>query len=288
MSRKNANQIATQVETLQAVMNDSMKAMLAQDGQLGFEGADLESYAIPFLRVIQKMSPQVDEMDPAFKEDAKPGMLFNSVTETLYPKTGVLFLPCAYTRQFLLWGPRSGSGSGFQGVMPPNLYHEAKAARKIQSYEGREYLLTKANEDFSPETSVRVTDTRSHFGLILDENGPQKAVLALSSTQIKKSKQLLTMLSSSRLKVDGALITVPTWFNVVLIETVGESNDKGSWHGVKFSIKTNLYDLDWKNKDYSNTDLYAMGKAFHDDVVAGQAEVNYEKAFEEDADSDKF
>lgn len=288
MAQKMKKVQETKESNLPSVTKNFMDEMIAKDSQMGFEGADLESFAIPFLRIIQKMSPQVDEMDAAYNEDAKPGMLYNSVTETLYPKTGVLFLPCAYTRQFLMWGPRTGSGSGFKGVMQPSNYYEAKSENKIQVYEGREYLVGKTDKDWTPDTATRITDTRSHFGLILDSNGPQKAVLALSSTQIKKSKQLLTMLSGSRIKVGESLITVPTWFNVVRIESVGESNDKGSWHGVKFSIEQNLHDLEYENKDFSNEDLYKMGKQFHDDVVKGQVEVNYEKTFDEEQDQEKF
>ena len=51
------------------------------DACAGREGADKDSYAIPFLLVLQPLSPQVvDKLVPG----AEAGMLLNSVTNELY------------------------------------------------------------------------------------------------------------------------------------------------------------------------------------------------------------
>jgi hypothetical protein len=82
-------------KTTKAVVKKDKIDFLADIGG-GMEGTDKESFAIPFLKVIQKTSPEVDEADAAYNAKAKPGMLMNSVTGELFNgKTGLTFLPCA-------------------------------------------------------------------------------------------------------------------------------------------------------------------------------------------------
>ena len=97
--------------------------------------------------------------------------------------------------------------------------------------------------------------------------------LSLSSTQIKKSKQLIALLSN--LVVGGR--TPPTWLSRVHLTTVPESNDAGSWYGLKVELDGFVTD----------SELYAYGKAFHE-AVAGDS-VEYDAAQHEAASAaDKF
>lgn len=226
----------------------------------GMEHTDRESFAIPFLRVLQKISPQCDEADAAYIPGAKGGMLFNTVTGKLY-EGEVTFLPCAYQRRFIQWAPR-GSEGGYRGDWLPEEVAKMRASGEITEEEGRLYL-GEANE----KKSDRLVDTRSHFGLVVEDDGAvSQVILALSSTQIKKSKQLMSMLSSARIKTAKGMVTPPTWMNRVKISTVLESNDQGSWYGVKFEADGFITD----------GELYEAGKAFHDTVLAGEAKVSYE------------
>jgi hypothetical protein len=73
----------------------------------GFEDMGQEDLALPFLRILTNMSPEIGEV-----EGASPGMIFNSVTSELFDgKKGVQVIPCAYVRQYIEWAPR-GQGSG--------------------------------------------------------------------------------------------------------------------------------------------------------------------------------
>jgi len=53
-----------------------------------------------------------------------------------------------------------------------------------------------------------------------------------------------------------------------LLTAVGESNDKGSWHGLKVQPSD--------PKFVQSKDLYDLGKAFHATIAAGEAKVVYE------------
>lgn len=235
---------------------NALMSVMAEDAGTGMEGTDRESFAIPFLRVLQKISPQVDEADAAYIEGAKGGMLLNTVTGKVYDgKTGVTFLPSAYQRRFIQWAPR-GSGQGYRGEYLPEDITKMRAAGEIDEVDGRMMI----GDD-------RLVDTRSHFGLVIDDDGSvNQVVLPLSSTQIKKSKQLMSMLSAAR--VQG--VNPPTWMNRIKVTTVLESNDQGSWYGVRFEADGFI----------DSPELYAAGKDFHDTIAAGEAKVAYEEPTE--------
>jgi hypothetical protein len=248
------------------------------DSGAGMEGTDKDSFAIPFLAVIQKMSPQVDETDPKYIEEARPGMLTNTVTNALYDgKTGVIFLPCAYQRRFLQWGPRD-AGGGFKGEWLPEEAAKAEQDGDVVNMDGRLYFPDDKGE-VSEKKCDYLGDTRNHFGILIDPETEEvtPALLSLSSTQIKKSKQLMTLLNG--VKVDGAKgkITPPTWVNRVRLTTIPESNDKGSWHGIRVELDGFI----------DSQDLYDAGKELHDIIAAGKVNVKYEEAAEQ-AGAEKF
>jgi hypothetical protein len=248
------------------------------DAGAGMEGTDKDSFAIPFLTIVQKMSPQVDETDPKYIEAARPGMFTNTVTDDLFSgKTGVIFLPCAYQRRFLQWAPRD-SGGGFKGEWLPEQAAQLEQDGEVVNQDGRLYFPDDKG-DVHEKKCDYLGDTRNHFGILVDPKTSviTPALLSLSSTQIKKSKQLMTLLNG--IKVDGTKgkITPPTWVNRVLLTTVPESNDKGSWHGVKVELDGFI----------GTQELYDAGKELHDIIAADKANVNYETVAEQEG-KEKF
>lgn len=237
------------------------------DAGAGMEGADKDSFAIPFLGVLQKISPQCDEAEAKYIEGAKGGQLFNTVTQQLYDgKEGVVFIPCAFQRRFLRWGPRGGENSGFKGELLPEVVAEMRQNGEVVEHEGRLYFPLEGGK-VDEKKCDRLSDTRNHFGIVYDpETGTaMQVLLSLASTQIKKSKQLMAMLSAVKVQGPKGMVTPPTWTNMVRITTVPESNDKGSWYGVKITPEGFV----------PNRELYDMGKAFHDLIAAGEGTVDY-------------
>lgn len=238
------------------------------DAGAGMEGADKDSFAIPFLRALQKISPEVDEADAKFIEGAKGGQLFNSVTQKLYDgKTGIIFIPCAYQRRFLRWAPR-GSEGGYKGEYRPEEVAAMRERGEVVQIEGEGLFIADEDGNANAKKNDRLADTRSHFGLTYDpETGEtQQVLLALSSTQIKKSKQLMSMLNNVKVKnASGSMVTPPTWVNQIRLTTVLESNSEGSWYGLKVEGEGFI----------PNQDVYDKGKAFHEAVAAGEAKANF-------------
>lgn len=238
------------------------------DAGAGMENAGQESFAIPFLTVLQKGSPQVDEASGAAIDGARAGMLFENVTGRIFSgKEGVVIVPCSYRREFLRWGGRD-TGGAFKGAYTPEDVADMRAKGQVVEFEGRLYA-PEQDGSVNPNRSDRFNDTRGHYVLIMDEQSGAwtEALLSLTSTQIKKSKMLMSALASVKLKnAAGQMYTPPTFANYVRVTTVAESNDKGTWFGVKFELAGQV----------NRTEVYSAGKAFHANIMKGGVQVKYE------------
>lgn len=247
-------------------------SMFAADSGAGMEGATAESFAIPFLSVLQKGSPQVDEASGAALEGAKAGMFFENVTSKLFDgKAGVTIVPCAYRRVFLRWAPKGADGAGFKGELAPERVAEMRAAGHISELDGKLYIPL-ADGTVSDKKCDRISDTRNHYVLLVDEatGAWKEALLSLTSTQIKKSKMLMSALASVKLSSANGMFTPPTFANLVRATSTPESNDKGTWFGVKFELAGQV----------SRPELYAAAKAFHASVAKGAVIAKYEETDE--------
>lgn len=260
------NEVVEQPKHALATVDESM---YAADAGSGMEGATAESFAIPFVIVLQKTSPQVDEATGQAIDGARAGMIYENVTNRLFDgvKEGVPFIPCAYRRVYLRWGARK-LGGGFKGELTPEAVAQMRANGQVKELDGKLFVPLEGGV-VDPDKCDYIGDFRNHYILLVDpkENIWTQAVLSLTSTQIKKSKMLMSMLASIKIRNrDGVPFTPPTFANIVKMTTIGESNEKGSWFGVRFEAAGRV----------SDASLYAAAKAFNETVQKGAVEVKYE------------
>lgn len=237
------------------------------DSGAGMEGAGQDAFAIPFLSVLQKGSPTADESLPTYVEGHKAGQLFENVSGAVFDgKKGVLIVPCAFRRVFVRWAPRD-AGGGFKGELTPETVTEMRERGQVKDVEGR-LLIPLEDGTLHDKKCDRLADTRNHYVLMVDEatGAWREALLSLTSTQIKKSKMLMSMLAGVKLNGASGMYTPPTFANMVRVTTLGESNDKGSWFGVKFELAGHV----------KSPAIYAAAKAFNATVAKGLVAAKYE------------
>ena len=249
------------VTTTKGGHNDALPANVADMASYsgaGMENTDRESFAIPFLAVIQKTSPQVDKDTDLYIKGAEAGdLLLTSTNELFKDEDGVDVVFCGYRRVFLRWAPID-EGGGFKGEIPVEEVAVLRSKGKLIEEDGR---LFADNGDI-------VADTRIHYVLVVREDGTfTPAVMSLKSTQIKKSKMLMTQIQSYIAKDSaGKSFTPPSFGHLFHVETIAESNDKGSWRGWKLS-RTGFVE---------DADLFAAAIEFHKMSVTEGVKVNYE------------
>ena len=231
------NEVATQAKAEVPAVID-----FAADMGSGFEDADSSSYAIPFLRQLQMMSGACKKTDPSYIKGAEEGDFFNTVTEKLYKgEEGVLVVPCHYVHKYNLWAPDRG---GFRGSI------------SAAEYANMEKFGERGDTDNQGNT---IQDTREHYVLIVDADGTcSPALLALSGTQLKKSKKWMTLMQGIRIQGQVA----PMFSQMYRLTAVGESNDKGSWAGIKVEHAGPV----------TSMEIYQQAKQFRDMVRSGEAQ----------------
>jgi hypothetical protein len=248
---------AVAVRPANAVVDPTLAAQFEEDTGKGMANVDADSVAIPFLAVLQSNSPQCDPDSGEYNPDAKAGMFFNTVTKELFDgKVGIDIIPCEYRRTFLRWAPRE-AGGGFKGEFKVEEVVRMRERGQLVEMENRLYVPDD-HGNVNPKVNHKVADTRVHYVLLLNPHTgvAQQAVLSLSSTQIKKSKQLISLLGNVLFeRADGSKFNPATFANVVHLTTVPEIAGR-----------------------VTDAATYAAAKQFHRLVGAGRAAVNFEGA----------
>ena len=208
-------------ETAVAEKNTTAIANIMDDlyesaGQ-GREAIGAEDMQIPFLRILQPLSPQLLKTDPKFIKGASAGDLFNTVTGDYWEAdSGVKVLVCAFQTKFLEFGLRE-SGGGFMGELDPNSPDIRQTTRN-----GANEMLPSGNE---------LVRSAQYLVLAYDADGmTSQLVCDMKKTQMKVSKQWNTRRNGLKvMHPTKGLFNPPTWATPWTLTTVPESNDKGSW-----------------------------------------------------------
>ena len=188
------------------------------DAEKGTQNIKQEDLALPFLKVLMPLSPEVNKNHGKYAEGAEPGMIFNSVTKELYDGAkGLNVLPCHYLRQYVEWQDR-GTSSG-----APVAIH--KADSDILSRVTRD----KSFKDRLPNGNY-IETTANHFVFLLGDS-PSTALISMKSTSLVVSRKWLTTMMGIKLQGKDGLFTPPTYSHIYKLKTVQMSNDKGTWFG---------------------------------------------------------
>ena len=218
-------------------------AVFEADAGKGLENIGQEDLALPFIKILSGLDPILDDL-----EKARKGDVYNTVTNAVYKGTnGLRVIPCAYQRRFIEWAPR-GSGTG----APLNIFTPSDDRPKTERSpeDNREYVVD------GPGSYIE--ETHQHFVLILEEDGStSSALIAMKSTQLKKSRKWNSMIASRSIVGEKGPFTPPRYSHVYLLKTVAEENSKGSWHGWDISLEGQI----------ENMPHYAAAKNFSESIA---------------------
>jgi len=228
--------------------------MFEADADKGSQNITQEDLALPFLKVLMPLSPEVNKMDGKYVEGAEPGMIFNSVTRELYNGAkGINVLPCHYLKQYVEWQDRGTSGGS------PVAIH--KAGSDIVSTTTRD----KAKKDRLPNGNYLET-TANHFVVVLGDS-PQTALISMKSTGLVVSRKWLATILSLKLpyKNKPGVYTPATYSHIYNLKTVQMSNDKGTWFGWGYS----------KVGPVTDASVYKMAKEFSERLAKDEVQVKH-------------
>jgi hypothetical protein len=238
--------------------------ILEQDAGLGNQNMGQEDMALPFLKIISGLDSILDE-----NETARKGDIINTVTGTIYKgKKGIRVVPCSYQRRFIQWAPR-GQGSGAPlGIFGPT---DARPKTERSSEDNKEYVVG-GDGDY-------VEETHQHFVIVLNDDGfAETALIAMKSTQLKKSRKWNSMIASITLKGKEGTFNPPRFSHIYLLKTVSEENSKGSWHGWEMS----------KEGIIEDASIYHRAKTFSESISKDEVVVKHDDGSTSEEAKDVF
>ena len=211
------NEVAPKATTDVVTFDDT----LLSEGT-GLEETTVEDFAIPFIRVLQPMSPQLNKASGSYVDNASAGDLYNTVTNSVYSgDKGIVLVPSAYVKKYIEWVPREKGG----GLVNAN--HDISILSECRKDpESRRFYTKDGNE---------IVETAQFYVLVLDPE-PQQAVIAFTSTQLSVARKWLTMMRMARVQnSQGQHVEAPMFAYTYRLTTTSQSNDKGTWNSFSIS-----------------------------------------------------
>lgn len=224
------------------------------------EGVDYDAseLQIPFVRIAQALSPQLDEDKAEYIDGIKMGSFFNTVTKQFWDgKEGVVVIPCMQETVYMEFVPRE-QGGGFVGMMSPDNPDIRNTTRT-----GARETLPSGNE---------LVKSDQHYCLLLGDDGMcQPVIIDMKSTALKVSRNWKTKIAYQKVRNSkGEVRTPPLFATMWRLRTVKESNDSGTWYNFVIDREDFVQDRN----------LLQEAKLFRDSIKKGEA-----KAVQEDQDS---
>jgi hypothetical protein len=223
-----------------------------EDAAKGLGKIGQEDLALPFLKILGQLSPEVNKRDGKYVEGAEPGMIFNSVSGDLYDGVkGIDVIPCFYKLEYIEWKDR-GEGPG----------------APVAIYDSSSDIMSKTKADASYKDRLPngnyIEKTASHF-VIITGDSPSTALISMKSTQLKISRKWNSMMSGIKLKGKNGLYTPASFSHIYKLKTTQMSNDKGTWFGWEVS----------KVGPITDASIYQQAKSFSESISKGAVKAKH-------------
>ena len=222
------------------------------DAAKGLGAIGQEDLALPFLKILGQLSPEVNKRDGKYVEGAEPGMIYNSVSGDLYDGVkGINVIPCFYKLEYIEWKDR-GEGPG----------------APVAIYDSSSDIMSKTKPDANYKDRLPngnyIEKTASHF-VIVEGDSPSTALISMKSTQLKISRKWNSMMSGIKMKGKNGLFTPASFSHIYRLKTTQMSNDKGTWFGWEVS----------KIGPVTDQSLYGQAKSFSENISKGNVKAKH-------------
>ena len=232
-------------------------------GGSGFENQDNSDIQVPFLRILQALSPEVKSVEKGGIEGAEVGKLFNTVTQECYDE--VLFVPATTQHLYNEWIPVD-DGGGFVG-----------------SYDVLDKMVVDAQADAKakdlPFGTLKTADghdlveTFDVYGVLVAENSePMPCIVSFTSSKIKVYKKWMSSIRMFVLNTPNGKIKPDLFAHLTKITTVDEKNKAGQEYSNFKLTPANGKLLD--SLLGSDHELFLAGRDMHQMVKDGIAKAD--------------
>ena len=226
-TKTKSNLPATRKSQAPAKLSDAESAAAEYAGA-GMETVGAADLLIPQLKIMQKLSPQLDKTSPMYVEGAAEGDICDTGSGRLHDE--VLFVPVIYRKHWIEWAEPRGSGSIVQ------IYNSQSILEECTRDKDGPPRLPSGNP---------VIETAQFSGFLVDDDAQySKTFIAMSGAQLRKSRRWLNLSTSERIRhPEKGPITAPLFWRSYTLGTQPEKNAKGSWSGWTISRDVTLSEI---------------------------------------------
>ena len=258
-----------------------------EDRGAGLKNITMDERKIPFVRILQSNSPELEEGGVKYIPNAKAGQFINTASKQLFSK--LIFIPCARDHKYLEYIPRA-IGGGFVGVRKPDDDVVVMLRAKQGRFGKLSYNVTKRDNTGQALDGTEIVESFELYGIFIDPetNAKFRGIASFSSTQISKYSSFLDRADNFEYALaDGSIVKPPLYAHKWLMTTGNEKNKKGSFKGYVIGLlakkEDGSDDVSIKSFIKKSDPLYVQAKEFGRFVEAGQAEVDYSTATVDEA-----
>jgi hypothetical protein len=253
-------------------ISDELKKMAAGDVGKGTSTAQ-EDNLIPLLYVLQGLSPQVNKRGEAYVEGAEPGDIWlrNAPKEIIKSEEGLIFQPCAFSKNWVEWVPRE-QGGGRRGMFnyeDMKFDPETKKAT-LKTPSGVVELKVDYRDGntnvplFKMPNGNDLVETRYQTGFAEVDGKSLPYVISFKSTGHTVAKEWMgKQLQHSQ--IDGKNPD-PSWLYFYKLSTKMRKNKDGEWFVLQISDTDRV----------ATAEEFQRGKSLYTAVMAGEKQIGEE------------
>lgn len=239
--------MSNEIEQYQGAVPAEYAEQMAEDSGAGLDDYGSGDFALPFINLLQALSPQVQRGDDQV-EGAEPGHFYNTVTGQVFDgEEGLRVIPVGYRMVYNEWVPRN-QGGGF-----------------VDSYGTQEEAIMNAE----PENDI--VDTANFYVMVQnpDTGMWEQAILSMTSTKLRVSRKWNSMVAMRKFEVDGEKYSLPIFGGVYRLRSVQETNDEGTFFNLR--VEPDGFTLE------EGQDVYESAKEFRQLVQEGEVGADFRR-----------
>lgn len=232
------------------------------DAGEGLQDFSQTDYLIPYVRIIQALSKELQKNHAKFLKGAEQGMFVNSATRKLISgETGFLAIPVSFNHRYMAWLPNN-AGPAYDMGDDPSKFNSVQPLTEGKD-KGKRF----------DEEGNQLTDALQFFILLVNKETSEfeVAVLNFAASQARKGRGWVSTIGNRMERKDGQLIRPAIYFYSYEITTVPESNDQGSWYGFLISEGPKVMDLE------NGKEIFRTAKELRQRIKAGEVKAAVEQ-----------
>lgn len=213
------NEIANVSDQLPAGLMKDMEA----DAKEHTQTFAPDKLIIPRLTVLQDLSPQTKERRAEYVPGAKPGLIFNNVTNSL--DTEILFTPAKFSTQYIAWQENRG------GLIDPNLTKEEVEENFEENGIGQ-WIGQIVPRGKQTAVGVDVIETDTWVGIAHSDNfAPMPVAIAFPGTKAKAARKINTAIDLTVVQGKKGEFKPPAFYHNFRLSTAIEQSGENEWYG---------------------------------------------------------